>query len=86
MGGRGKDKVIGVNIGTTYSCAGVWQHNRVEIIVDDQGNKTTPSMVALTDHERFVGDTAKFQISTNLANTIFDVKRLIGRQFSDPLV
>jgi len=86
MATRGKDKAIGIDLGTTYSCVGVWQHNRVEIIVNDQGNKTTPSMVAFTPCERIVGDGAKYQIATNPHNTVFDVKRLIGRRFSDPYV
>lgn len=62
---------IGIDLGTTYSCVGVWQHNRVEIIVNDQGNRTTPSCVAFTQHERLVGDSANNQINTNPANTVF---------------
>ncbi|KAH9299501.1 hypothetical protein KI387_031183 [Taxus chinensis] len=86
MEGNGKEKAVGIDLGTTYSCVGVWQHDRVEIIVNDQGNRTTPSMVAFTSDERLVGDAAKFQVSTNPANTVFDVKRLIGRPYSDPCV
>ncbi|GLJ09704.1 hypothetical protein SUGI_0114480 [Cryptomeria japonica] len=86
MGRKGKEKAIGIDLGTTYSCVGEWQGNGVEIIVNDQGNRTTPSMVAFTENERFVGEAAKFQISTNPLNTVFDVKRLIGRRFSDSSV
>merc|ERR1719265_1483319 len=69
-----------------YSCVGVWQNERVEIIANDQGNRTTPSYVAFTDSERLVGDAAKNQVSMNPTNTVFDAKRLIGRKFSDQTV
>ncbi|XP_045826860.1 heat shock 70 kDa protein 4-like [Trifolium pratense] len=79
---------VGIDLGTTYSCVAVWldEHNRVEIIHNDQGNKTTPSFVAFTDDQRLVGDAAKNQTALNPENTVFDAKRLIGRKFSDPNV
>ncbi|PON56597.1 Heat shock protein 70 family [Parasponia andersonii] len=71
MAVKGDGPAIGIDLGTTYPCVGVWQHDRVEIIANDQGNRTTPSYVAFTDTDRLIGDAAKNQVAMNPTNTVF---------------
>ncbi|XP_020996977.1 heat shock cognate 70 kDa protein-like [Arachis duranensis] len=88
MATKHKGHAIGIDLGTTYSCVAAWeeQNGRAEIIVNDQGNRTTPSFVAFTDSQRLIGDAAKNQAAANPSNTIFDAKRLIGRKYKDPAI
>ena len=75
--------VIGIDLGTTYSCVGIFKNGRVEIIPNELGNRITPSVVAFTDEERLVGESAKNQAALNPARTVYSIKRLIGRKFTD---
>ena len=86
MSGKGEGPAIGIDLGTTYSCVGVWQHDRVEIIANDQGNRTTPSYVAFTDTERLIGDAAKNQVAMNPTNTVFGMLIFFSQFFSINLV
>ncbi len=76
----------GIDLGTCMTAVSIWRNGRTEVIANDQGNRITPSYVAFTDTERLVGDAAKNQASMNPKNTIYEVKRMIGRKFSDPIV
>jgi len=80
-----KKTAIGIDLGTTYSCVGVWKNDGVEIIANDQGNRTTPSYVAFTDSERLIGDAAKNQVARNPENTVFDATASLVASLQTPL-
>ena len=77
---------IGIDLGTTYSCVGVFQNRNVEIIANDQGNRITPSYVSFQDDERLIGDGAKNASTQNPLNTVYEIKRMIGREYNDPVL
>lgn len=81
-----KEIFVGIDLGTTYSCIGIRRNNKVEIITNERGNRTTPSYVSFDENERFVGEAAKENLVSNMSNTLFDIKRLVGRKFNDPTV
>ena len=78
--------VIGIDLGTTYSCVGIYKNGQVDIILNDMGNRITPSVVSLNEEERLIGEAAKNQATINPHNTVYDVKRLIGRKYHDKTV